>query len=256
MPERKIPERKVPERKSSAEEQPQQEGAQPKISRRAFLLGAGATAGGLVVGGAVGSQAFPKKVEVAKLPVASFYVGRDFTACTGCKLCQIACSKQKEGKLWPAASRIQLHEFLPGVEFPVLCYQCAEAAKCVEKCPEGALSVDPATNNTIVVDTTKCLRTAKNGECTICRDECPGQAVTFHPVSKAPLICDLCNGDPACTKVCPKGSLRNNGFKHAPAMPEAIAGGLQAMYKLPEIPPKQAMAPNFLAEADDTELMA
>ncbi len=252
-----MPERKMPERKSTPEEKPQEEKA-PKgngVSRRAFLIGAGAGVGGLAVGGALGSQVFPKKTEEAKPPVAAFFIGRDFTACTGCKFCQIACSKQKEGKLWPAASRLELHEYLPGVEFPVLCYQCAEAAKCVEKCPTKALSVDPKNNNTIVVDTKLCLRTAKNGDCTICRDECPGTAVTFHPVSRAPLICDLCNGDPACTKVCPKGALRNLGFKHAPAKPDTIAGGLQAMYKLPEVP-KQAMAPELLAELEDIELIA
>lgn len=252
MPERKMPERKsTPEAKPSEEKAPQGQG----VSRRAFLIGAGAGVGGLAVGGALGSQVFPKKTEEAAPPVAAFFIGRDFTACTGCKFCQIACSKQKEGKLWPAASRLQLHEYLPGVEFPVLCYQCAEAAKCVEKCPVQALSVDPKSNNTIVIDTKKCTRTAKNSDCTICRDECPGEAVTFHPVSRAPLICDLCNGDPACVKACPKGALRNLGFKHAPTMPDHIAGGLQAMYKLPEVP-KQAMAPDALAQLEDAELLA
>jgi hypothetical protein len=69
------------------------------------------------------------------------------------------------------------------------------------------------------------------------------------------LICDLCDGDPACTKVCPKGALRNGGFKHGPAMPDQIAGGLQAMYKLPPVP-VQAMSPDQLAALDDPEAWA
>ena len=255
-----MPERKSTERKSTEEVKPQVEKEEKSVSRRGFLIGAGAGAAGLAIGGAAGSQVFPKQTADVKAPVAAKFVGRDFTACTGCKNCQIACSKIKEGKIWPAASRVQVLEYNPGVEFPVLCYQCADNAKCVEKCPAAALSVDTANNNVIKIDTGKCLRTAKNGDCTICRDECPGLAVTFHPVSKAPLICDLCNGDPACTKVCPygpfKGALHNGGFKAAPAKPEEIAAGLKAKYTLQPLPPKASAVPEQLADADTSDFMA
>ena len=255
-----MPERKTPERKSTQNEKAQEEQPQQSVSRRGFLLGAGAGVAGLAVGGVAGSQVFPKQAQTTSTPVPAAWIGRDFTACTGCKSCVIACSKAKEGKIWPAAARVTVEEYNPGVEFPVLCYQCADNAKCVEKCPAGALSVDPAKNATIVVDTNKCLRTAKNGDCTICRDECPGTAVTFHPVSKAPLICDLCGGDPACTKVCPvgpmKGALSNNGFRAAPAKPDAIAAALQQKYVMQPLPPKQANAPEYLAAADDIDWLA
>ena len=254
-----MPERKSTERKPQ-EEKPQEGNAEQAVSRRGFLLGAGAGVAGLAVGGVAGSQVFPKQTDVAKAPVAAVFVGRDFTACTGCKNCQIACSKIKEGKIWPAAARVQVLEYLPGVEFPVLCYQCADNAKCVEKCPAAALSVDTTKNNAIKIDTTKCLRTAKGGDCTICRDECPGTAVTFHPVSKAPLICDLCGGDPACTKVCPfgpmKGALHNGGFKAAPAKPDEIAKGLQAKYTLQPLPPKAGGAFEPVAGADTSDILA
>lgn len=252
-----MPERKMPERKTTQEEKPQEEKPQQgKISRRGFLLGGGAGVGGLVVGGGVGHQVFPKKTEETPIPEPTLWVGRDFTACTGCKLCRIACSKEKEGKIWPAVARVSLHEYPPGHEFPVLCYECGDGPKCVEKCPTAALSVDTKNNNTIIVDTTKCLRTAKNGDCTICRDECPGTAVTFHPVSKAPLICDLCNGDPACTKVCPKGTLVNNGFRAAAHKPDQIAATLAKMYVPAPLPPKAAMNPEYLANAEEMDMLA
>ncbi|HEX9116226.1 MAG TPA: 4Fe-4S dicluster domain-containing protein [Anaerolineae bacterium] len=250
----------MPERKTQSEEKPQEDQAKPQVSRRGFLFGAGAGVAGLAVGGVAGSQVFPKQAADTPTPVPAKWVGRDFTACQGCKNCQIACSKAKEGKIWPKASRVTVHEYLPGVEFPVLCYQCADNAKCVEKCPAKALSVDAQNNAVIKIDTTKCLRTAKNGDCTICRDECPGTAVTFHPVTRAPLICDLCNGDPACTKVCPqgpmKGALHNNGFRAAPAKPDTIAAGLQAKYVLQALPAKTGAAFEQLADAETSDFMA
>jgi ferredoxin len=93
--------------------------------------------------------------------------------------------------------------------------------------------------NTIKVDTTKCLRTAKNGDCVLCADKCPGSAVTFHPTTKAPLICDLCDGDPACTKVCPKGTIINQGVKMAAVSPENCG----VWQRLQGAPPPKTSAP-------------
>jgi Fe-S-cluster-containing hydrogenase component 2 len=257
-----MPERKTPERKTTTPEENKPEEGQSgqNVSRRGFLLGAGVGVAGLALGGVTGSQLFPKQTADVGTPVPAVFVGRDFTACTGCKNCQIACSKVKEGKIWPKAARVTVHEYLPGVEFPVLCYQCADNAKCVEKCPVKALSVDAKNNAVIKIDTKLCTRTAKNSECTICRDECPGTAVTYHPVTKAPLICDLCGGDPACTKVCPqgpmKGALHNGGFRAAPAKPDEIAAGLQAKYVMQPLPPQPKAGLNQLADAETSDFLA
>ncbi len=34
--------------------------------------------------------------------------------CSGCRLCEIACSLEHEGIIWPEASRIRIFELLPG----------------------------------------------------------------------------------------------------------------------------------------------
>ena len=99
-------ERKTPERKTTEAEKPQEDKAQPGVSRRHFLLGAGTGVAGLAVGGAAGSQVFPKKTEETPTPVPAQWIGRDFTACQGCKNCVIACSKTKEAKIWPTAARV------------------------------------------------------------------------------------------------------------------------------------------------------
>ena len=241
-------------------EKPKEEkktGEKPQgVSRREVLVGTGVGVAGLVIGGAVGYGVIPKP-EALALALPETWIGRNVASCTGCRLCQVACSQTKEQKIQPGIARVTVQQYYPGVDFPVLCYQCGEDAKCIEACPVKALSVDSSKKlNTIKVDTTKCLRTAKNGDCVLCADKCPGSAVTFHPTTKAPLICDLCDGDPACTKVCPKGTIINQGVKMAAVSPDQIAAGLAEAYKVPPPPPKtSAILQDALAmAADDADI--
>ncbi len=224
---------------NTSKEEKKTEATPPRINRRTFLVGAGTGVAGLVVGG-VGGYQIPKPKEPS-LPVPTTWIGRNIANCTGCRECQIACSQIKEDKIQPGIARVQIHQYAPGIEFPVICYQCGSEAKCVENCPTQALSVDSSKGlNNIVVDTTKCLRTAKGGDCTSCQAKCPGSVVVFHPTSKAPLFCDLCNGDPACVKNCPKATIDKNGPRMAAASPDTIALGLQELYKVPPPPAKQS----------------
>ena len=234
-----------PKEENKTEEKPQ------SIDRRTFLVGAGTGVAGLVVGGAVGYGVIPKPAEPG-LPLPETWIGRNIASCTGCRFCQVACSQTKEQKFQPAVARVTVQMYYPGVDFPVLCYQCGEDAKCIEACKVGALSVDGSKKlNTIKIDTTKCLRTAKKGDCTECADKCQGGAVTFHPTNQAPLICDLCDGDPACVKVCPKATITLRGTKMAAVSPDQIAAGLAEAYKVPP-PPKTAALPlDLLASVPD-----
>jgi anaerobic carbon-monoxide dehydrogenase iron sulfur subunit len=209
------------------------------ISRRDLLIKGGIGVAGLVVGGAVGYKVIPQP-EVPSTALPELWIGRNISdqACMGCRLCQTACSQIKEQVIRPAIARVQVPQYYPGVEFPVLCYQCGDEAKCIEACPVAALTLDTSKKlNTIAIDTTKCLRTAKGGDCTLCQDECPGNAVTYHPTSKAPLICDLCSGDPACVKACYSNTLTLKGVKMAAVKMTDIAEALANQYKVPP-PPK------------------
>ncbi len=214
---------------------PDQKQPPDRMSRREMLFGASVAAAGVVAGSAVGYAAPRKKAPSPAVP--DLWIGRNIDDCTGCRLCQVACSVAKEDKIQPSIARVTVYQFYPGVEFPVLCYQCGDDAKCVEACPVEALSVDPSKKlNTIAIDTSRCLRTAKGGDCTLCQDECPGTAVTYHPTTKAPLICDLCGGDPACVKSCPSSTITTRGIKMAAVKPIQIAGGLIEKYKVPPSP--------------------
>jgi carbon-monoxide dehydrogenase iron sulfur subunit len=212
----------------------EQEQQERKVTRRALFIGAGTTAAGLVIGGVVGHEVFPRLKEPAVPPdlMPAAWLGRNLEECTGCKLCEQACSLAKEGKVWPWASRIRVQQYPPSVEFPVSCYQCGTDAKCIAACPVNALSLD-AENCTVQCDTGKCLRTTKNMDCLTCADACPGGTINHHPVTSAPLFCDMCGGDPACTKVCPSGALSRNGVAQAAVKPDDLAMALAHMYDLP-----------------------
>src|SRR5690606_5905973 len=163
-----------------------------QLSRRDVLILGGGSLAGLVLGGCAPAPAAtpteapaaepaveptdapaaapPAAEPVVEVPVnlnttPVAYVGRSLEHRSGCRLCEQACSQYDEdGGIWPACSRVRVHEFYPGIEFPVLCSQCGNA-RCADACPEGAISIKPETSP-VVFDETKCLRTTEGGDCT------------------------------------------------------------------------------------------
>jgi Fe-S-cluster-containing hydrogenase component 2 len=123
-----------------------------------------------------------------------YWIFRDYIKCTGCRTCEIACSLRHEGWMWPEASRIRVFMLFPGVEVPHLCSQCDDYP-CVKSCPVEALSVDQKTS-AVIVDREKCI------SCGACIKACPGEVPFLHPGDNKATICDLCNGDPECVKLC------------------------------------------------------
>jgi len=208
-----------------------------ELTRRAFMAGTGAAAAGLVVGGVVGYGIAPESeltsADVAPWPTT--WMGRNLEACTGCKQCEIACSLEKEGKVWPAVSRIRVLQYPPCVEFPIACYLCGADAQCIAACGENALTLDAATS-IIQIDTSKCLRTrtdSKDMDCVACANACPGDAITFHPASREPLICDLCGGEPVCIAECPQKAIHMKGTSMSASRADEIGRALSHMYDLP-----------------------
>jgi len=124
------------------------------------------------------------------------WIDRDYLKCSGCRMCEIACSLHHEGKIWPEASRIRVFMLVPGVEAPHLCVQCKDYP-CVNSCPYEALSINEKTG-AVIVDKEKCTA------CGVCIKKCPGDIPHLHPNRKYVVICDLCGGDPECVKICQK----------------------------------------------------
>ena len=126
------------------------------------------------------------------------WIARKLSKCSGCRKCEIACSLYHENRIWPTASRITIFMLVPGLEFPHFCVQC-EDYPCVNSCPVNALSVSKETS-AVLVDGKACIACGK------CIDACPGRIPHMHPKEKRIVICDLCNGNPQCVKVCREGN--------------------------------------------------
>lgn len=122
------------------------------------------------------------------------WIVRDYAKCTGCRRCEFACTLHHEEWVWPEASRVRVFMPFPGLEVPHLCAQCDDYP-CVKSCPADALSVDKGTT-AVIVDRDKCIACGK------CITACPGNVPFLHPEDGKSTICDLCEGDPECTKVC------------------------------------------------------
>ncbi len=124
----------------------------------------------------------------------------DHTRCTGCRLCEIACSVYHEGVANPAAARLAIVRWdEEGVHVPTVCLQC-DVAMCEQVCQPGAITRTVATG-ALVVDYELCIG------CRMCVIGCPYGAMSVHPSGRPVLKCNLCDGEPRCVPFCETGAL-------------------------------------------------
>jgi len=117
--------------------------------------------------------------------------------CTGCRVCEMICSLEKEGVFNPQKSRIKIFQNrAKGLDIASVCQLC-NPAPCVDVCPAGALRID-ADAGTILVDRETCV----GEKCLKCTRECPYGAIAWDGLSESVVSCDLCGGDPECVKFC------------------------------------------------------
>jgi len=134
--------------------------------------------------------------------------------CTGCHMCEYACSAQHEGVYRPSTARLYADVNPTTAEIKGrTCLQMA-CAKCQAACPEDAivakdiaLAVDGEFagkkklgtsfhGTVLVVDEAKCTG------CGLCYDVCPTSVIFAHPERDTAVKCDLCLGDPQCVAFC------------------------------------------------------
>ena len=115
--------------------------------------------------------------------------------CTGCGLCQIACSLSHAGVCNPERSRIRIIRLDGDNRYlPLACQHC-EDAPCVAACPKEAISRDENRIRT-TVDYNRCVG------CRMCVFACPFGAMGFDGDRGRPYKCDLCGEDPLCVQFC------------------------------------------------------
>lgn len=121
--------------------------------------------------------------------------------CTGCQLCQLACSSVKEGSYGLKESRIRI--FSPAKKRDleiVVCRQCKNC-KCIEACQYHAFKKDREDGG-VFIDIEECQG------CLACIDACPFGAVALHSKNNLPIVCDLCGGHPLCVEVCGREAIQ------------------------------------------------
>ena len=117
--------------------------------------------------------------------------------CTGCRVCEIACSLEHTGECNPNRARIKvMKNEEQGIDLPLVCMHCSNAP-CVEVCPTGAMTRDDA-SGTVSIQEEACLG------CKLCMLVCPLGAITVDNDSAQGTVmkCDLCGGNPKCVTFC------------------------------------------------------
>lgn len=128
----------------------------------------------------------------------------DIERCTGCRLCQIACSMQHFGRPDPRLARIKVLQFQdPDLNIPIICMSC-EDAPCIKACPVNARIRED--NHCVVTVEERCIG------CGACIFICPAGSPVRNPATKKTMTCDMCLEDasePWCVTSCrDEGALR------------------------------------------------
>ena len=129
------------------------------------------------------------------------YIICDPELCTGCQLCEFACSAAKEGIFDLELSRIRTARLGLVTMMSIACRLCQDPP-CVASCPRDALRMSE-TNGTILVDKVRCVG------CGWCIESCDFGAIALDSRSKVVVVCDLCSdlSQPRCMEICPQKAL-------------------------------------------------
>ena len=138
-----------------------------------------------------------------EVDVTDRVIAIDYDKCTGCRICEIACSVKHNGQVNPSKSRIRVVRIETegrALSFPVMCMKCVEAF-CIAVCPMGAISKD-ADTGARVVNIDACVA------CSGCVYACPFGAITVDRILGHAFNCNLCEGDPTCVRYCPRDAIQ------------------------------------------------
>ena len=120
--------------------------------------------------------------------------------CSGCRICELACAIEHFGVNNPKKSAVRVFITYPHpvVRMPIVCSQC-KVPLCADACPVDALK---RIDGLVQLDVDDCI------SCSKCVEACPFGAIYSHGDIDHPIKCDLCDGNPACVKMCPKEAIR------------------------------------------------
>jgi len=116
--------------------------------------------------------------------------------CTGCHLCELACSAFHEGGFQPSLSRLNVT--VNPTTGEIKGKTCAQTAcrKCQDVCPLRAIYEE---RGVLLVDEEVCDGCDGSPRCV---EVCPWDVIHLHPKRGKAFKCDLCQGQPECVAFC------------------------------------------------------
>jgi phenylglyoxylate dehydrogenase beta subunit len=116
-----------------------------------------------------------------------------------CTACIEACRKNRKDGSKAGITKMDC----PEVDFHniLFCNQCSQP-ECSSVCPTGALSRSSEAG-VVRLENVRCIG------CGLCTLACAYGGVSLDTETRKAFKCDLCGGDPACSKACPSGILQN-----------------------------------------------
>src|SRR5512143_1109967 len=122
------------------------------------------------------------------------FVSVDPSKCTGCGICEYACTLEKGEAVWnPIRSRIRVVRMTPLINFALSCRACKDA-KCVKACPEKAITQSEP--GLLIIDDKRCKG------CDWCVQACEHGGITIHTDTGKAIACDIWQGEPKWKEAC------------------------------------------------------
>jgi carbon-monoxide dehydrogenase iron sulfur subunit len=121
----------------------------------------------------------------------------DTEKCTGCKICELACSATHQGVFNPAKAHLKIIVAGEKTKRGKQLNSCTLCLACVENCPVEAISFN---GRWLVVNDELC------SGCGQCVDVCPEGVIYLNNDGKA-AVPDFCQGNPSCIDWCPHQAL-------------------------------------------------
>lgn len=126
----------------------------------------------------------------------------NYDVCTGCRICELSCSFEKEQGFNPRFARLRVEASTDGLwNDIVVCAQCQNPA-CSRVCPTSAIHRD-VEHGVVWIEPERC-----NG-CGLCVQYCHRGIILRYDKAEGGKAykCDLCDGRVPCVVACPTGAL-------------------------------------------------
>ncbi len=117
----------------------------------------------------------------------------DNEKCTGCRICQVACSTTYFRDESNQMARLRIIESEEGKYNIITCSQCNI---CIDICPVNALYKDK--DDIVMLNKDLCVN------CLMCVGFCPNEVMIYSDNCSTPFKCVMCG---ICAKNCPTGAL-------------------------------------------------